>query len=77
MATNNLLKRIPYGTRPKILSLGNGMNRAFGDGAWGDLPDYMSCEYFDKNSKYNINGDQLPADGLLSSQHKIRVDAFL
>lgn len=46
------LQSIPYGERPRVLLLGNGINRAFGSNSWGDILDKMSCgTYSEKEIK--------------------------
>lgn len=53
---DNTLEVVESSKRPKILLLGNGINRSFGEGAWGDLLNEISCTSFDgdKESIRNI-----------------------
>lgn len=37
------LQSIPYGKHPKILLLGNGINRAYGSNSWDDILGGISC----------------------------------
>ena len=41
---NNTLSKIQLGKRPKVLLLGNGINRAFTNYEWGNLLDKISCD---------------------------------
>lgn len=50
--SENILKKIPYNSRPKVLLLGNGLNRAYGTSTWKDIITSISCDdYEELNSK--------------------------
>lgn len=58
--TNEQLTSIPYGTHPKVLLLGNGVNRTFGDDSWNRLLDCMSCEHYEAYESYNLENLPYP-----------------
>lgn len=61
------LKSIPYGTRPKILLLGNGINRAFGSDSWGDILGRISCGTYTKKEIELLKGMPYPLQAVVAS----------
>ena len=61
----NTLPKINYSLPPNVLLMGNGINRAYGTGKWGDLLGEISCDSFDGRQKKNIEDLALPLQAIL------------
>lgn len=61
------LQSIPYGKRPRVLLLGNGINRAFGNSSWGDILDKMSCGAYSEKEIKKLKTMPYPLQAVVAS----------
>ncbi len=71
MNSNSPLQKIKYSSIPNIILIGNGINRAFGSGKWGDLLGEISCNSFDGKKKENIENLSLPLQAILMTEDNV------
>lgn len=69
MKTNrNPLPAIEYGRAPKVLLLGNGINRSFNANSWDSLIDNLSCGKYGKAKQKLVSSMPYPLQAVIASE---------
>lgn len=68
---NRLVKLKKIIGRPKILLLGNGLNRSFGSESWGDILSEISCTSFEVEEKLMIDSLTFPLQAVVYTDDNV------
>ena len=65
------LNKIPHNTRPKVLLLGNGLNRAYGTSTWQDIIGKISCDSLEDYKSKGLENLPYPLQAIIYTHDNV------